>query len=424
MNHPNWTADEIALAANSEITAREVAELTGRSYAAVKTRRQVLHRIGTPVITAPQAAPPATYEDDVVSTGGDHWKDEYAKLSAKYTRALKENALVDRLVAEISGIAPRSYDTAPACRKLKKSGGGAAQSAVLLFSDTHVGQVISTDQTLGFGGYNFEIFLARLKFLEDRVISILDEHITTEVPELVIAMLGDMLHGALQHSVEAGQVNTLFAQFYGAGHAIAQFLRNIAAHIPRIRIYTTVGNHTRWGHQHKMPADNRYSNLDTFLYAYLAALTADIKNITWNIDKQPFAIFDVNGFVFHAMHGDTLRGGDKALGIPNHSIARNISVTTQLCNKFGVSAPNYYLVGHLHRSISIPHATGSVIVNGGWPGLDGYALAANFNPVDPTQKLFLVHEKYGKTADFDIALKFAEIADEKPYNVPSEFGIL
>jgi DNA-binding IclR family transcriptional regulator len=43
---------------------------------------------------------------------------------------------------------------------------------VLLFSDTHVGQTISPDQTLGFGSYSFDVFLARpLKRFTDRTIT-------------------------------------------------------------------------------------------------------------------------------------------------------------------------------------------------------------------------------------------------------------
>jgi hypothetical protein len=294
------------------------------------------------------------------------------------------------------------------------------QSAVLLFSDTHVGKLVTPEQTLGFGKYDFNTFLHRLKYLEESVVSIITNHTTTPIQELVVAMMGDMLDGALNHSAEVGQVHTLFSQYYGAGHAIAQFFRNIAPHFPSVRVHTVVGNHTRWQNQRKMPTDNRFSNLDMFLYALVEALTRDIPNLKWDLNMQPFQLFDVQGFVFKEAHGDHLRGGDKALGIPNHAIGREISITSQLCSKGGRQAPHYYICGHLHRGIQLPHALGEVIINGGFPGLDNYALTENFNPVDPVQRMFFMHPKYGKTAEYMLSLKFAKDGPA-PYSIPGDF---
>jgi hypothetical protein len=66
----------------------------------------------------------------------------------------------------------------------------------------------------------------------------------------------------------------------------------------------------------------------------------------------------------------------------------------------------------------LPHAKGRFIVNGGFPGIDGYALAENFSPVDPTQTFFLMHPKYGQTASYSISLKFAQVEAERPYDLP------
>jgi hypothetical protein len=169
-----------------------------------------------------------------------------------------------------------------------------------------------------------------------------------------------------------------------------------------------------------MPTENRFSNLDFFLYHYIKALTTQLPSVIWNLDTQPFALFDVQGFRFHLSHGDQLRGGDKALGIPNHSVGRMVSSTTQLFAKHEQPAPHYYLVGHLHRDIRLPHARGSVIINGGFPGVDGFGLAEGFSPVDPTQTFFFVHPRYGKTAEYNIQLKFAATGPgiAIPYEIP------
>jgi len=742
----NWTLREIALL-GSNLSDIDVAEKTGRSAAAIRGKRQ---RLATK--TGPDAKP-TTFDEDKEQSKGEHWKREYDSLHLKYEKAVKAASVTETLVDMASDLAPKSYNARPSL-VVKKKSAGSSQSAVLLLTDTHVGQVVDPDQTLGYGGYNFPTFLARLKFLEEGVSSIMRDHTTTKIDELVLCIGGDMIDGALNHGAEAKQKNTLFQQFYGAGHAIAQFIQNLAPQVPKIRIKTVVGNHcvdnlteiftrrgwlsgasvidsdeclgisldgkvawqpiksvvrearvdrmirlknrqfdfrgtehhrfyfrpkgmskmqearwseiadypheieipvagngagsgsgvpdeclelvaavltdgsicvensnvivyqklsneswvqeafeksgleftrrlrerlappeicgrpwkgspvthevsyrltsesartflsltgckkgelpewvwnltrlqferflhtlllgdgtgvntespvlygkskqwlgelqalcalhgwksilgcyqpnntnpnpqyrlslgqtkwvtlgcaalreyesgteetvwcvstesenffcrrggisyftgnTRWQNQHKMPTENRNSNLDHFLSAYVQALTKDIANVEWTLDKQPFAIFDVQGFVFHLSHGDHLRGGDKALGVPNHSVGRMISSTTQLLHKHGQVSPHYYLTGHLHRGIVLPHAKGSFIVNGGFPGLDCYGLMSGFSPVDPAQTFFFVHPKFGKTATYEISLKFAEVGGTPPYEIPGGFDLV
>lgn len=414
--HPSWGARKIA----------------AKLRAKPSTVQGWMAQLDTP-------APEPSFKTDLEATGNQAWKDRYGDLQKKYAKALKHVSATELLIEEIRSVAPLSYSPAPAIIRDRKRREvtNAPQSAVLLFSDTHVGKVVTPEQTLGHGNYNFEIFLNRLKYLEESVLSITeDHHSKTPCPELVICMLGDMLDGALSHANEADQHHTLFTQFYGAGHAIAQFFRHLAAHFPKIRIQTAVGNHTRWGTQRKMPTVNRFSNLDMFLYALVRALVTDIKNIEFTLKAQPFTEFDVHGYRFHGSHGDHVRGGDKALGIPNHSIARQISATTQLAAKradearrkglsgTSIAAPHYYVLGHLHRSITLPHALGSVIVNGGFPGVDNYGLMEGFSPVDPVQRFFFIHPKYGKTAEYPIDLKNAsDIGGKRPYVIPGGFGL-
>jgi len=292
----------------------------------------------------------------------------------------------------------------------------------LQFSDTHIGAVVKEDQTLGLGGYSFEIFLRRLYRLERSIFSILEDHTATKIDEIVIPMIGDMLDGALVHAAECGQANTILAQFYSGGHAIAQFFRNLSTLAP-LRIYGVVGNHTRWGHQHKMPSKNRNSNFDMLLYLYVQALTRDIPSIEWTLNMQPFQTFDVKGFNFYAAHGDNIRGGDKTLGLPAHSMGRMISTTTQLFSRADKATPDYFLLGHLHRPIEVPHAKGAVIVNGAFPGIDGYAMTEFFNSSHPIQKFWLMHPKFGRSATYDLRLDLGD-KEEHNYTIPTGFECL
>lgn len=347
------------------------------------------------------------------------WKRQYNVLEREVTKLRDLHELDELLVSRIVDVAPVSYECPPVVA-LDHERGGTPQSAVLCFSDTHIGKVVTREQTLGVGEYNYELFLRRLFRLECAVTSILHDHTTTNIEELHVAMIGDMLDGGLNHSAEVAQLNTKFEQFYSAGHAIAQMLTRLSAVVP-LKIHTAVGNHTRWGEQRKMPTKNRYSNLDMFLYAYLEALTAGNDRINWNLTKQPFAVFDIYNTVFYAGHGDHLRGGDRILGVPNHAIGRQISGTTQTFSMIEKTPPHFYLFGHFHKPIELPHAKGKVIVNGGFPGVDEFGTMGQFTPSLPQQNFFLVHPKFGRTANYDLHLSFG---DSQPhgYQLPDKFA--
>ena len=411
-----WSAAEVETL-RLPLTSSQAATKLGRTYQSVRNKRAEL---GIHTGPTPQAAD-STVVEDLKEHDESYWQQQYGSLNLKYQKLLKAETAVERLVSRVANLAPKSYSPLPAVWKSQRRSSGKPQSAVLQFSDTHIGKTTSPDQTLTFGNYNFDVFLARLKYLEESVLSIVKNHINTEVPELVIPILGDMLDGTLVHSNEAAQMDPIFNQHYCGAHALAQFIRNLAPHFPKIRIYDVVGNHTRFQNQKRMPTKNRYSNFDKFLYALVRELVRDIPTIEWTLDAQPYQIFEVQGFTFFCAHGDSLRGGDKTLGIPNHAVGRLVSTATQMMNKYGRKAPNYYLVGHLHRDIVLPHATGSVLVNGGFPGIDEFGLGEMFTPADPSQKFFFMHPQYGKTATYDVSLKFAEVGPQDPYTVPVEF---
>jgi hypothetical protein len=422
-NYKKFTPTEIKLV-RSTLSDSVVAKKLKRTTGSIRSKRQDLGITGTGT-KAHKPLSDSTVKQDLAEHDETYWLQEHKALSAKYSKLLKSTTIVERLVQRIASLAPLSYEAAPAIIKSapQKTAHGRGQSAVLMFSDTHIGKTTSPDQTLTFGNYNFNVFLARLKYLEEAMLSISENHVSTPIPELVIAMLGDMLDGQLVHSNEVGQLDPIFNQFYCGAHAIAQFLRNLAPHFPVVRVYDCVGNHPRFTGQHRMPTKNRYSNFDSFLYALIQALVKDIPNIKWTLDSQPYQLFDVQGFTMFCAHGDSLRGGDRALGVPNHAVGRLVSTATQMMNKYDRKAPNYYMVGHLHRDIVLPHATGSFLVNGGFPGIDEFGLAEMFVPADPSQKLFFIHPQYGRTASYDISLKFAEVSKTPPYTIPGEFGM-
>lgn len=416
-----WTKIQTDMFANPELSDKDIAQLCGKSEPAVRGKRQRINAGGGNFTPAPKVKPAPTYEEDREEAATALHKRRSKALEEKYKKALEERAATDIIVDAVRETAPVSYSPAPVIYRKKSTGKGKPQTLVLLLSDTHCGAIVKPEQTGGSGLYNFPVFLARLHYYQCAIESIVRDHTTTPVEEIVLLLGGDMLDGALNHGAECGQENTIFTQFHAAGHAISQWIRAISALAPGVRVYCTAGNHTRFQNQKRMPTNQRFSNFDTFLYSLIEALTKDLTTVKWHLDEQPVADFFIYGFGFRLFHGDQLKGFDRALGIPSHSIGRMISATTSICEKEGRVAPSWLICGHMHREMSLPTAKGAVLVGGAFVGLDGYALSSSFTPVDPSQLLFYVHPKFGKTATYSISLKHAEVSDVPPYDIPGGF---
>lgn len=345
---------------------------------------------------------------------------ELRDLKRKYKQLLDELAIGDRLV-ELAEKYVKSYPPVKTIGASKRHiHSGMRESGVLALGDSHVGQDVRKSQTLGFGNYNFSIFADRLKFVEERTRSIVSEHVIPAVDELVIFLLGDMLAGCLAHPKEIVSAMTLFDQFYSASFCFAQMIRNIAQDIPRIRVYTAVGNHTRMPHHtRKMPTEQRYSNFDHFLYAMIKQMLARQDNVEVYLDYQPFCYVDVKGTKILAMHGEHLVGGDSQMGIPIHAISRQISGLSQAYESKGIQAPHIWLMGHKHRPVELPTIKGEWLINGSFVGDDNYALTLA-QSCEPMQLLFGIHPKYRKTWEYKLKLLHAKENKVLPYTLPPE----
>jgi hypothetical protein len=397
-----WTAAELKLLHNAKMTNAQIAARIGRTVSAVEHQRRGIDV--TPTVESP----------------ADYWKDRFEEATKQIKKLKKQSTAVEVLVNEIQTIVPRAYSPIPQVSKRKSGKGskGLPQTAHLILSDSHVGQIVEPKQTMGLGYYGPMQYLRRLKYVEDSVLGICSEHVTTEIDELVVSVLGDMIHGDLQHGNEAAHIMPIVDQCVVSAHSIAQFIRNCAPHFPKVRIKSVSGNHSRWGTQRKMPTVNRYSSFDTLVYHMAKALLTDIPNVTWDLDEQPFAFYDIYGFKFLAIHGDHLRGGDKALGIPAHALGRELSFNAQVFPKSHLKeAPDYYLSGHLHTPMELP---GNIIYNGGFPGTDNYSFSSRYLPSAPSQKLFLVHPKNGRSATWNLSISRGDerYKDAIPYDIP------
>lgn len=292
------------------------------------------------------------------------------------------------------------------------------EEAVIVISDTHIGKIVEPSQTLGFGNYNLKVFFDRLHFAEQTATSLLREKVANPISRIHVLILGDIIEGMLGHASEIPMRELVADQVLVASTALYQFVARLARLAP-VTVRGLGGNHSRWPTMKRTPTENTYSNFDFIVLGQMEALfrQAGPKNVTMILEENPFQVFDIQGWRFKIGHGDHLKGGDKALGVPAHAIGREVNATTQRYNARGQKAPDYYIVGDKHRHMSVQTATGRYMVNGAWFTDCPYAMSANFTPGKPFQMLFGIHKKFGKTWSYDIALDLAKPV-ELQYDLP------
>ena len=317
----------------------------------------------------------------------------------------------------------------PAPKKSKST----PEDAVLVISDSHIWKIVTPEQTQGFGHYNPKVFLERAHYLEQTVCRLLTENVANPVRRLWVPFLGDLVEGGLQHSAEMPLRGVIADQVILATWTYHQMLARLASVVPEVVVLGVGGNHARWMNLKRVPTDNHYSNIDYIVLSQLEALThfAGPKNVKFRLCESAFDTFNACGWNFKVGHGDHLKGGDRALGIPAHAIGREVSATAQrydakramirhgfIAGEEGeVQSPDYYLVGDKHRHLSVSTSMGRYMINGAWFTDCPYALRENFTPSRPYQMFFGVHPRMGRSWSYDLHLDVAP-SGPTPYQLP------
>ncbi len=369
----------------------------------------------------------STVDDDRIWSQNNLLFSEAREAKRKYKQLLEQQALEDRIVNIFRERIPVFAAAPPVPMPLVSPlVTGKPEALVVLLGDTHVGQRVAADQVnLRLGGIAYcpKVYCERLVYLQEEILTILAGS-RVPVNELHLFMLGDIVHGMLDHGAE-GEDNLVVAdQFTLAVWTLTQFVLALAMHVPAMEIHCVCGNHGRWPDQRKMPTKNRYSNLDYLVYSAMRHSIGmyGLRNLTFNLNRAPRQIVSIKGSSFMASHGDHLRGGDKQLAIPIHSIAREVNATSQRHAASDLPPVDYFLVGDKHKAVSLPLARGEYIINGTLVGVDEYSIG--FPPAEPQQLVFQVHPHRRKTWSYAVKVAQAPSLPTCPYQIPPEIKYL
>lgn len=318
-----------------------------------------------------------------------------------YRQLLTEKAQTEQIVSAIERTITRlPYAEIPVLDAPVMD--GHPQTALLLFSDLHVGSVVTAAETGGMGAYNYPIFKKRLISLRDTVRSITLHHRQSHpIHNLVIAALGDNVEGeTIFPSQRLGIDMDVLTQSFKAVEDIAEFLVGMLDSFDTIEFCGVVGNHGRIGRKGDTKS---YVNWDHIIYRALAYKFEDTQwadRITFDIPESFWIDKVIEGHSFMLRHGDGIKSWN---GIPWYGINRSVSRWIALANARNKRF-EYMAMGHFHQKAEIEIPAGEVFVNGSFVGASEFSVEVMEQISAASQLLMMVHPKYGVAARYPILL--------------------
>lgn len=298
---------------------------------------------------------------------------EYNKLRNSDARA---DHLTEKLI-EAANIAPlKNY-----------SGMFVAQSkfhtkeALLCCSDWHYGQ---TSNNI-WNEYNIDICVQRISHLFESTVNAIKEH---QVSVLHIALLGDLVNGAIHVGTRVASEENTCDQLMHVSEILANFINEISVYVDGVNVYSTYGNHARTI-QNKN--DSIHSdNMERIIPFWLKQRLQNNKKVNVvDSDYYEFIYMQICGCNIVCTHGDLDRF--KEFGI---------TVNTLFSKKYGKTI-DYTFTGDKHHAEAFEQFGIESTLVGSLCGTDEYANNKRLYS-NPMQTLCIFTPEDGKLCSYNI----------------------
>lgn len=301
-------------------------------------------------------------------------------------------SLLGRLAAAQSS--PPRWMLAPGDKRTH----GTPEVPVTVWSDWHMGEVVSAAETAGKNAYDPETAEARVRRLVAATISLARKHGPGDYPGIVVNLLGDFVSGGLHPELAKTDAEEVLPTVLRCVDLLIWGLRQIAEAFGQVYVPCASGNH---GRATQKPEFKRYifKNFDWLIYQLVARAFEGDRRLHFDIPDTNEVHYRVFGQRYLAMHGDMLgvKGGDGIIGSLG-PIARGETKVGKQASALGLDY-DVLVIGHWHQMIWLPR----VIVSGTLKGWDEYARSAlRAPPSPPCQPLWFVHPRRGITSRWEI----------------------
>lgn len=326
------------------------------------------------------------------------WETRARTLQGKLNAALKELDEANDVRRAAFGLGPAHVKPSRwSALKLDKS--GRRETPVLLTSDFQIGEVVRAGDTPSGNEYSIEVFRKRYRRLVERAIALVEEH-HGGADHFVYLRGGDTISGGIHEELADTDEVPPPVQARIAIEEESAGIRRLLDAFGKVYVYSVCGNHDRI---HPKPRAKRYTDnsYEVLIQYGLEAQFTDPRTgrpdprVIFRTDSTGDLLFDVRGFLFLLTHGDRIgTGGGQGFIGPVAPITRGVQKVIAQYAGLGVHI-DCVLGGHYHTSVETQHC----LFNNTLVGDSEYAHAKIRAPIaPPSQTLFFVHDRYGRTA--------------------------
>lgn len=262
---------------------------------------------------------------------------------------------------------------------------------IALFSDLHIEKKITRAETNNYNELNPEIAARRVKTYFTNIAKILSKS-NVKIPEFVIAMLGDLIHGYIHEEYLSSNYMTPIEATLYAYDVINDGLKIIKdLDFKKVTIICKVGNHSRITKKVYSQSELKHS----YEYQLYYLLKQKNPEFDWIIEDNYLTYFKIYNKSIRAHHGHAFgyNGGIGGIFPPMMSwISRQ--------NK--TKSADLDIMGHWHTRIWIPDVA---LINASLCGYDSYQIRRGFKAEPPSQQLIFVDKKRGFTVNYPIIVE-------------------
>ena len=255
------------------------------------------------------------------------------------------------------------------------------REAILVLSDWHIGMEIDSHWNI----FNIQVAKERMKKLATETIQYCHEQ---KVEKLHVLICGDMIHGLIHTNARIQSSEDSIQQTIIVSEMLSDMMCLLSNEISNICVYDTHGNHGRAVADKKQALESE--NFEKIITWYMQARLVNCSNVKFIdslIDNEIIEL-DVFNNKIYAVHGH------------NDNIGGVIENLSQMTRTF----PDMIITGHWHKDFQTEKFNTTLMVNGGFCGLDHYARSKRLNNV-PHQKLIIFDEYVGELCTYKIRLK-------------------
>lgn len=338
-------------------------------------------------------------------------RDKISRLESQLAEADRGAISAEEVRTQIFKLAEYSPDP-PAWMIPKHASSSVTGVPQTIWSDWHLGEVVTPAEVNGVNEYNLAIAEARIRKLVDSTLNLCLNHMTNpQYPGIVVGLLGDIISGALHPELAETDEIDIFPSILWAVDRLIWALDRLLERFSYVYCHCSPGNHGRVLDRKPRASGYTERNADWLIYNMLERHYRDIgqKRIQFDVPLTGESLFRIYNHRYMAVHGDDLgvKGGDGIIGSLG-PIARGEIKMRHSSAQIGRDYSTL-LLGHWHQEFWLPRAH----INNTLKGIDPYARRVLRAPATPpSQSLWFNHPKYGITARWSVRVEDSQVSKE------------